>query len=333
MAATITDVFRKLAETLEFLIAQSKLPKGGGGGSVSTNISTLRMETLLEQIDALLTTMDADTSAMRTDLAAIEVLITSSNALLTGGNAILTTIDADTGAMRVDLAAIEVLITSTNSLLTTIDADTGAMVIDLAAIEVLNTTNNASLVTIEAVLDTIEVNTQASGGSTVAGSLISGGLSVAAAMVIAGASVFKTTAGVAIAVVMQSQLDVIENAAGTVEDDVITDGNTDLTIRPAAGDKAHINGLNVIARVAGTIFTVFLTNGTNETEIHQTASLGDNNQEVIIRLQQDSGIDIVRNSYLLVRASNASTAGNTHNILWSWNGLVGTTTPATAVPT
>lgn len=57
----------------------------------------------------------ADTTAIVTDLAAIEVL--------------LGTMDTDTGAMVTDLAAIE-------ALLITMDTDTGAMVTDLAALEV-----------------------------------------------------------------------------------------------------------------------------------------------------------------------------------------------------
>ena len=80
---------------------------------------------------ALLTTIDTDTGAMVTDLAAIEVL--------------LGTIDADTGAMVVDLAAIE-------ALLTTIDTDTGAMVTDLAAIEALITAGNVDLAAIEVLI-------------------------------------------------------------------------------------------------------------------------------------------------------------------------------------
>ena len=42
-------------------------------------------------------------------------------------NAVLDTIDADTSAMAVDLAAMEVLSTAANALLTTIDADTSAL--------------------------------------------------------------------------------------------------------------------------------------------------------------------------------------------------------------
>ncbi|RKZ07629.1 hypothetical protein DRQ25_11085 [Candidatus Fermentibacteria bacterium] len=61
----------------------------------------------------LLATIDADTSAMATDLAAIEVLLTSIDSD-TGD------ILADTNAMVTDLAAIEVLLTS-------IDSDTDAI--------------------------------------------------------------------------------------------------------------------------------------------------------------------------------------------------------------
>ena len=88
---------------------------------------TSAMVVYLAAIEVLLTSIDTDTAAMAVDLAAIEVLLAS--------------IDADTAAMVVDLAAIEVLLTS-------IDSDTAAMVVDLAAIEVLLTSIDADTSTI-----------------------------------------------------------------------------------------------------------------------------------------------------------------------------------------
>ena len=80
-----------------------------------------------------MTAIDSDTNAIKnstaacaTDLAALEVLQTATT-LLTG-------MDVDTNAIKVDMAAIEVLLTSANTdhaanevLLTAIDEDTNAI--------------------------------------------------------------------------------------------------------------------------------------------------------------------------------------------------------------
>jgi len=127
--------------------------------------------------EALLITIDADTDAIKTDMAAIEVLLTSANVDHAANEVLLGTIDADTdaiktdiaalevlstaanvdlAAMEVDLAAMEVLLTAANVdhaanevLLTGIDADTNAIKVDIAALEVLSTAANVDLAEIE----------------------------------------------------------------------------------------------------------------------------------------------------------------------------------------
>jgi hypothetical protein len=127
--------------------------------------------------EALLTTIDADTNAIKVDMAAIEVLLTSANVDHAANEVLLGTIDADTdaiktdiaalevlstaanvdlAAMEVDLAAMEVLLTAANVdhaanevLLTGIDADTNAIKVDIAALEVLSTAANVDLAEIE----------------------------------------------------------------------------------------------------------------------------------------------------------------------------------------
>ena len=67
----------------------------------------------------LLTTIDSDTNDIKTDMAAIEVLLTSANTDHAANEVLLTAIDSDTNniknstaACATDLAAIEVLLTS-----------------------------------------------------------------------------------------------------------------------------------------------------------------------------------------------------------------------------
>ena len=117
-------------------------------GTVTANLSATD-NAVLDAAVVLLGTIDSDTDAIKTDMAAIEVLSTAANG-------ILTTIDADTGAIKTDVAAIEVLSTAANALLTTIDSDTGAIRTDIAAIEVLSTAANGILTTMDA--DTSAIN-------------------------------------------------------------------------------------------------------------------------------------------------------------------------------
>jgi len=81
--------------------------------------------------EVLLTGIDADTNAIKIDMAAIEVLLTAANVDHAANETLLTGIDADTDAIKTDMAAIEVLLTAANvdhaaneALLTTIDSDT-----------------------------------------------------------------------------------------------------------------------------------------------------------------------------------------------------------------
>ena len=97
-------------------------------------------------------TIDVNTGAMATDLAAIEVLITAGN--------------VDLAALEVDLAAIETLITAGNvdlaaleTLVTAGNVDLAALEVDLAAIEVLITAGNVDLAAIEVLLGTIDADT------------------------------------------------------------------------------------------------------------------------------------------------------------------------------
>lgn len=84
-------------------------PAVAGAGVVSTGVQRITLASDDPGV-ALLTTIDVDTGAMVTDLAAIEVL--------------LGTIDTDTGAMAVDLAALEVDLAAIEVLQTTIAGDT-----------------------------------------------------------------------------------------------------------------------------------------------------------------------------------------------------------------
>jgi len=103
---------------------------------------------------------------MKVDLAALEVLQTSTNSLLTTLDGVqdniltkLTGIDEDTDAIRVDAAAIEVLLTD-------IDADTNAIKVDMAAIEVLNTSILAKLTPVKTVSVLFNNVTIADGGNS-----------------------------------------------------------------------------------------------------------------------------------------------------------------------
>ena len=114
------------------------------------------LESAVDGLETLLTGIDADTDAIKTDAAAIEVLLTAANVDHAANEALLTTIDADTDAIKTDIAAIEVLLTAANVahaanevLLTGIDADTNAIKVDIAALEVLSTAANVDLAEIE----------------------------------------------------------------------------------------------------------------------------------------------------------------------------------------
>jgi len=121
----------------------------GGAGAVAGGVQ----RTTLASDDpavALLTTIDADTNAIKVDLAALEVLSTAANVDHAANEVLLTGIDADTNAIKTDIAALEVLSTAAN-------VDLAAMEVDLAALEVLSTAANVDLAAIEVDLAALEV--------------------------------------------------------------------------------------------------------------------------------------------------------------------------------
>ena len=81
--------------------------------------------------EVLLTGIDADTNAIKVDMAAIEVLLTAANVDHAANEALLTTIDSDTNDIKTDIAALEVLSTAAN--------------VDLAEIEVATEASQAAL--------------------------------------------------------------------------------------------------------------------------------------------------------------------------------------------
>jgi hypothetical protein len=140
------------------------LGQKASAGSLPAVLST-EQEVILNDIKTAVQNIDSDLGtgglALETTQVAIQNLITSTNALLT-------TIDADTSNLDVLLStrAADASVLATNALLTTIDGvldaikiDTGALVVDVAAIEVLITTTNSLLTTIDGVLDAIKLDT------------------------------------------------------------------------------------------------------------------------------------------------------------------------------
>ena len=141
-------------------IISSALPSGG---ATAANQSTIighvdGLETLITSTNSKIDTLDAVQDNALTKLGEIE---TTNNA----NQVLLGTIDADTDAIKTDMAAIEVLLTAANvdhaaneALLTTIDSDTNDIKTDMAAIEVLLTAANVDH-------DAIETATEASQAS------------------------------------------------------------------------------------------------------------------------------------------------------------------------
>ena len=114
------------------------------------------------QLDTIIDTLETTLTAIETDQAAIEVLLTAANVDHAANEVLLGTIDADTNAIKVDMAAIEVLLTAANVdhaanevLLGTIDADTNAIKGHVDGIETLITSTNSKTDTFDAVLDNI----------------------------------------------------------------------------------------------------------------------------------------------------------------------------------
>ena len=139
------------AGNLQIDIVSSALPSGG---ATAANQSTIIGH--VDGIETLLGTIDSDTNDIKTDMAAVEVLLTAANVDHAANEVLLTGIDEDTNAIKVDMAAIEVLLTAANvdhaaneALLTTIDSDTNDIKTDIAALEVLSTAANVDLAEIE----------------------------------------------------------------------------------------------------------------------------------------------------------------------------------------
>ena len=139
------------AGNLQIDIVSSALPSGG---ATAANQSTIighvdGLETLITSTNSKIDTLDAVQDNALTKLGEIE---TTNNA----NQVLLGTIDADTDAIKTDMAAIEVLLTAANvdhaaneALLTTIDSDTNDIKTDIAALEVLSTAANVDLAEIE----------------------------------------------------------------------------------------------------------------------------------------------------------------------------------------
>ena len=139
------------AGNLQIDIVSSALPSGG---ATAANQATIighvdGIETLITSTNSKIDTLDAVQDNALTKLGEIE---TTNNA----NQVLLGTIDADTDAIKTDMAAIEVLLTAANvdhaaneALLTTIDSDTNDIKTDIAALEVLSTAANVDLAEIE----------------------------------------------------------------------------------------------------------------------------------------------------------------------------------------
>ena len=129
------------AGNLQIDIVSSALPSGG---ATAANQSTIIGH--VDGVETLLGTIDSDTNDIKTDMAAIEVLLTAANVDHAANEALLITIDEDTNAIKGHVDGIETLITSTNSKIDTFDA----------VLDNILTKNTE----IDAVLDTIKTDTE-----------------------------------------------------------------------------------------------------------------------------------------------------------------------------
>lgn len=167
MAVTDKDMFRVLKEIakntadLNRAIAKLSIPQGGGGGGSVTR-SMAGVESRLDTISALLTTIDADTSQMQTDLTAVNTNTDGIEALLTTIDTSLDAIESDEEANRVSLNEIEsVLEQEILTELESIDANWNLLSVNqlnLAAIltAVLNNATSGNQTTIIGHVDGIE---------------------------------------------------------------------------------------------------------------------------------------------------------------------------------
>jgi len=111
---------------LQIDVVSSALPSGG---ATAANQATIIGH--VDGVETLLGTIDSDTNDIKTDMAAIEVLLTAANVDHAANEALLTTIDSDTNDIKTDIAALEVLSTAAN--------------VDLAEIEVATEASQAAL--------------------------------------------------------------------------------------------------------------------------------------------------------------------------------------------
>ena len=105
--------------------------------------------------------VEASASAIATDAAAIEVLLTAANVDHAANEVLLGTIDADTNAIKGHVDGIETLITSTNTKLDTLETTLTAMETDDAAVEVLLTAANVDHAANQVLLTGIDADTDA----------------------------------------------------------------------------------------------------------------------------------------------------------------------------
>lgn len=218
-----------------------------------------------DEVNNLLGTIDADTGAMVTDLAAIEVL--------------LGTIDTDTGAMVTDLAAIEVL-------LGTIDTDTGVIAGDTTSIDGKITACNTGAVVISSGTVTTVSSVTAIANALPAGSNAIGKLAANSGVDIGDVDVTSISAGT-------------NTIGGTISQQstsIAYDGTTSCTIKRFHATTST-SDTSIITAVAGKKFRVLslsiiglsatATNVHLETKTTNTDCFGDSTNPIPIAVDAD----------------------------------------------
>ena len=123
------------------------------------------LESAVDGLETLLTGIDADTDAIKTDAAAIEVLLTAANVDHAANEALLITIDEDTNAIKGHVDGIETLITSTNSKIDTFDAVLDNILTKNTEIDAVLDTIKTDTGTIDSDTDAVKTATEASQAS------------------------------------------------------------------------------------------------------------------------------------------------------------------------
>jgi len=111
--------------------------------SLALDVSVDGLEGLQTATNTKLDTLEATLTAIETDAAAIEALLTAANVDHAAVEVLLTGIDADTDAIKTDIAALEVLSTAANVDLAAMEVLLTAANVDHAANEVLLTAIDA----------------------------------------------------------------------------------------------------------------------------------------------------------------------------------------------